>query len=83
MPAGTVNSVPQAFAHPHVQHRDILVRRGAYTGVRSPMRLSGTPGTPGRAPPRLAQDAPDILADLGFTPGESLHLSQLGAVPLP
>lgn len=83
VPAGTVNSVPQAFAHPHVQHRDILVRRGAYTGVRSPMRLSGTPGTPGRAPPRLAQDAPDILADLGFTPEESLHLSQLGAVPLP
>jgi len=83
VPAGVVSSLPQALAHPHAEYRSLLVRRGEYTGVRSPMRLSGTPGTPGRAPPGLAQDAADILADLGFTEEASERLHRTGAAPHP
>ncbi len=83
VPAGVVSSVPQAMAHPHAAHREMLVRRGDYTGVRSPMRLSGTPGTPGNAPPALAQDTSAILGGLGFTREEMAHLSRSGAAPHP
>ncbi|MGE0349299.1 MAG: CaiB/BaiF CoA transferase family protein [Hydrogenophaga sp.] len=83
VPAGVVSSLPQALTHPHAAHRQILVRRGDYTGVRSPMCLSGTPGQPGHAPPAFAQDASAILADLGFSREEAQHLSRTGAVPDP
>jgi crotonobetainyl-CoA:carnitine CoA-transferase CaiB-like acyl-CoA transferase len=83
VPAGVVSSLPQALAHPHVKHREMLVQRGDYTGLRSPMRLSGTPGKPGRAPPAFAQDTSDVLAGLGFTREEVLGLSRSGAAPNP
>jgi crotonobetainyl-CoA:carnitine CoA-transferase CaiB-like acyl-CoA transferase len=83
VPAGVVSSVPQAMAHPHAAHREMLVRRGDYTGVRSPMRLSGTPGRPGNAPPALAQDTSEILSGLGFSSEEMVHLSRSGAAPNP
>lgn len=81
VPAGVVNSVPDAFAHAHCAHRDIVVRRGDYTGVRSPMRLMGTPGIPGCQPPKFAQDAAQVLTQLGFTGEQCKRLSDAGAAP--
>jgi crotonobetainyl-CoA:carnitine CoA-transferase CaiB-like acyl-CoA transferase len=83
VPAGVVSTLPQALAHPHVKHRALLVKRGDYTGLRSPMCLSGTPGHPGRAPPAFAQDTSDVLAGLGFTREEVSGLSRSGAAPNP
>ncbi len=81
VPAGAVNSIPQALAHAHCAHREMLVQRGGYTGVRSPMRLMGTPGVAGASPPRFAQDAAEILDGLGFSPEEQVHLQATGAAP--
>ncbi|RZA11786.1 MAG: CoA transferase, partial [Lysobacteraceae bacterium] len=81
VPAAAVQSVPQALSHPHSVHRDIVVRRGDYTGVRSPMRLGATPGMPGDAPPAFAQHAPEILAGLGYTSDEREQLQSSRAAP--
>jgi crotonobetainyl-CoA:carnitine CoA-transferase CaiB-like acyl-CoA transferase len=81
VPAGAVNSVPKAFSHAHTRHRDIVVRRGEYSGVRSPMRLIGTPATPGQAPPGFAQDTDRVLAELGFTADERVVMRNTGAAP--
>ena len=62
VPASAVNSVAAALEHPHTQHRQLLVRRGDYQGLRSPVRLLGTPGVPGAAPPHLDQDRAAVLA---------------------
>lgn len=62
VPAAAVNSVAAALSHPHTAHRQMLVRRGSYTGIRSPVRLLGTPAAPGAAPPQLDQDRAAILA---------------------
>src|SRR5690606_34774376 len=62
VPAAAVNSVAAAMEHPHTAHRQMLVRRGSYTGIRSPVRLMGTPAVPGAAPPQLDQDRAAILA---------------------
>ena len=82
VPAGVVNSVPGAFAHPHSEHRELVVRRGDYTGVRSPMRLLGTPGSPGAAPPDFARDTAEVLATLGIPAEERQMLHDTGAAPL-
>lgn len=83
VPAGAVNALPQALAHPHCEHREMVVRRDGYCGLRSPMRLGGTPGEPGDRPPRFAEHAQEILSALGFSPGESEQLRNSGAVPAP
>lgn len=57
IPAGPVHSVPEAFGQPHARHRHMLVARDDYQGLGIPIRLHGTPGRPGRAPPAFAQHA--------------------------
>ena len=62
VPAGPVNSVPQAFAQPHARHREMQVTDGDYRGVGVPIKLSGTPGAPGERPPRFNEHAEVINA---------------------
>lgn len=64
VPAGPVNTVPQAFAQPHAAHRQMLVERDGYRGVGVPLKLSATPGKPGRRPPRFNEHAEEILQSL-------------------
>lgn len=82
VPAGAVNAVPEALAHPQALHRDILVRDGDYAGIRSPARLHGTPGALGRRPPRFAQDTQGILREHGIGEEEVEKLVAQGAVLL-
>ena len=62
VPAGPVNNVPQAFAQAHAQHRAMRVEDGDYRGMGIPVKLSATPGRPGRRPPRFGEHADEILA---------------------
>ncbi len=64
VPAGAVNSVPQAFAQPHVAHRQMLVEQGGHRAPGIPVKLSLTPGRPGLPPPRRNQHSEEILAEL-------------------
>ena len=59
------------FADPQVVHRQLrldLPRAGGGTvpGVRTPIRMSGTPLVYERASPRLGEHTADILAELGY-----------------
>lgn len=83
VPAGSVNTVPQALGSVHSVHRKMQVQRGAYQGLRSPMRLLGTPGEPGAAPPDFAQHADEILTQLQYPEAERLRLYSSGAVCRP
>jgi crotonobetainyl-CoA:carnitine CoA-transferase CaiB-like acyl-CoA transferase len=80
VPAGVVNSVPQAFEQAHAQHRRTLIKRQQYTGIRSPMRLSMTPGEPGDSPPGFAQHCSAVLARFGFNEDEVASLRASGAI---
>jgi crotonobetainyl-CoA:carnitine CoA-transferase CaiB-like acyl-CoA transferase len=81
VPAGVVNSIPEAFAQSHVNHRQLLVEQGGCTGIRSPTRLYGTPGTPGGRPPGFAEDTATVLAELGFDEEGISRLQRSGAIP--
>jgi len=66
VPAGAVNSVPQAFAQPHVAHRQMLMEEDGHRAPGLPVKLARTPGRPGRRPPRLGEHAREVLAEAGF-----------------
>ena len=45
VPAGAVNTVPQAFAQPHTAHRDMLVESEGHRASGIPVKLAQTPGS--------------------------------------
>lgn len=80
VPAGVVNDVPRALAHAHCAHRQVVIRQGAFTAVRAPMRLYGTPALPGAPPPDFGQHAEEVLADLGFDEAQRGDMVRRGIV---
>jgi crotonobetainyl-CoA:carnitine CoA-transferase CaiB-like acyl-CoA transferase len=70
VPAGAVNSVPQAFAQPHVAHRKMLVDSDGHRAPGVPVKLSATSGQPGRRPPRFNEHGAEILAALKIKEGK-------------
>ena len=80
VPAGRVNTVSEAFSHPHVAHRKMLVGEGDTRSIGIPVKLSSTPGTPGTHPPRFAQDTDEILLELGLSRADIDALKATGAI---
>jgi crotonobetainyl-CoA:carnitine CoA-transferase CaiB-like acyl-CoA transferase len=66
VPAGAVNTVPQAFAQPHVAHREMLIDNEGQRASGIPVKLKQTPGGAGRRPPRFGEHAREILAEAGI-----------------
>jgi crotonobetainyl-CoA:carnitine CoA-transferase CaiB-like acyl-CoA transferase len=64
VPAGAVNTVPQAFAQPHVAARKMLIEQDGHRAPGIPVKLVDTPGVPGGVPPKVNQHAKEILAEL-------------------
>lgn len=80
VPAGRVNTVPEAFTQAHVAHRSMLVEHEDYRETGVPVKLSKTPGSPGRRPPRFAQDSVAILTEAGFSDEAIRDLKDSGTV---
>ncbi|MBB6564189.1 crotonobetainyl-CoA:carnitine CoA-transferase CaiB-like acyl-CoA transferase [Acidovorax soli] len=70
VPAGVVNDVPRALAQAHCAHRGMVIQQEGFTALRAPMRLYGTPASPGAPPPGFSQHADEVLAGLGFNATE-------------
>jgi crotonobetainyl-CoA:carnitine CoA-transferase CaiB-like acyl-CoA transferase len=80
VPAGAVNTVPQAFAQAHVAHRDMLVESEGHRAPGIPVKLAQTPGSVERRPPRFGEHARDILAEAGFDEATIDRLIDAGIV---
>lgn len=70
VPAGPINSIAGAFAHPQVVHRrmridtpDIHAAGGTVPGLRPPIRIDGAPVVSSRPAPRLGQHNDELLGD--------------------
>lgn len=82
IPAGSVNSVAQAFADPQAIHRgarlempDVRTLGGGIPLIANPIKLSGTPVTYRQVPPRLGEHTREVLMQyLGMTQKEIADL---------
>lgn len=63
VPCSIIRDVAQVAAHPHTEHRHMLVTVGGYRGVASPIKLSRTPATYRRAPPTFGCDTQRLIPD--------------------
>lgn len=82
VPAGPVHTVPEAFSQAHALHRGMKVQMQGYSGVGVPVRLSESPGRPGRSPPRFGQHVQEVLDEAGFDPAQIQRLKELAVCPV-
>jgi len=69
VPAGLVQSIPEALSHPHTIHRDMVLELDGYRWTGIPVKLSDTSGKVSRPPPEFNQHADEVLAEHGFSSG--------------
>jgi crotonobetainyl-CoA:carnitine CoA-transferase CaiB-like acyl-CoA transferase len=81
VPAGPVNTVPQALEQAHAKHRGMRVERDGYRGLGLPVRLSRSLGCPGIAPPRFGQHAHEVLSEVGLSKDRIADLHSRGVLP--
>jgi formyl-CoA transferase len=85
VPAGPINTYPEALGDPHTLARAMVVDlvhpgAGAIKALGVPVKLSDTPGAVDRAAPLLGQDNAAILSGLGYSEAEQRALAQKGVV---
>lgn len=66
VPAGPINSVTQALAHPVAQARGMCIEIDDIPMIGSPLNLSASPRRLERAPPTLGQHSDEIAREVGL-----------------
>lgn len=85
VPAGPINTVDAALAHPQVLARDMIAEvdhpvAGPLKVLGSPVKLSERPTTIRTAPPTLGQHTDEVLGSLGIGADEVAALRAEGVV---
>lgn len=79
VPAGAVQSVPDALDHAQTRARDMLVELEGYRGLGIPVKLSRTPGSVRTAPARFSADTVAVLREAGLETSEIEALASTAA----
>jgi crotonobetainyl-CoA:carnitine CoA-transferase CaiB-like acyl-CoA transferase len=88
IPSGPINTLPDIYADPYLEERDMIVRMphptlGTYVGTGFPVHASGTPGEVRRVPPTLGQHTAEVLREFGYDDAEIDRLAAGGVLGEP
>ena len=78
VPAAAVVDLAEVLNTPHFMARGMFPSIGGNTFMGQPARFSTGPTGPSKVPPGLGEQSDDILAGLGYTPGEIEALRTAG-----
>lgn len=85
VPLSPVNTMEEAFRHPQIVHRRMIQYldhpvEGRVPQLGFPIKLSGTPCTITRPPPRLGEHNQEMLAACGYDDEDVARLQKTGAI---
>ena len=86
VPTGPIKTIPEAFDDPQMVHRQMRVQAERANGqvlplVASPLRMSETPVSYDRAPPRLGEHTEEVLGELlGYSADKIRSLRETKAI---
>ena len=80
VPCGVVQDLPDVLTHPHTRHRGMVMEEGDYQGLGAPVKLSRTPASLRRLPPRFGEANRAVLAEAGFAESEIAALIEGGVL---
>jgi crotonobetainyl-CoA:carnitine CoA-transferase CaiB-like acyl-CoA transferase len=85
VPWGAIADVAQAFDSPEAAALDMAVdiehpALGVLRQAGIPLRFSSTPGTIRTPPPLLGEHSDEVLAEVGYRPGQIAALREAGAI---
>jgi formyl-CoA transferase len=75
-----VQKIDQALTNEHTIYRGDVIENDWYKGVASPIRLDRSKPSLRRLPPKFSQHAREVLAELGYSDGETDALLAQGVV---
>ncbi len=84
IPAGRMNTYPEAFDSAHGRHREMRIEvphpiEGSVPNIGFPVKLSGTPQRVRRHAPLLGEHTDALLAELGLSPDDIARMRERGA----
>lgn len=80
VPAAAVAELAEVLDTPHFKERGMFAAVGGSTFLGQPARLSSGGIGPSRPPPGLGEQSDDLLAELGYGPGQIEDLRVAGAL---
>ncbi len=80
IPAGPIRNMAEVWNSAHAKHRCMAAETGDYRGWGLPIKLSRTPGSLNRRPPRFGEHSREILAEAGLGEAEIEALIESGVV---
>jgi crotonobetainyl-CoA:carnitine CoA-transferase CaiB-like acyl-CoA transferase len=85
IPAGPINGIDAALAHPQVRAREMVLTTehptaGTLRMTGSPIKLSDYTTTVRRPPPTLGQHTDEVLGELGYTAADIAAMREAGVI---
>lgn len=78
--AGPIHNTQQVVDHPHTRHRQMSIEQDWYKMAGTPIKLSRTPGSIRRLPPKYGAHSRELLQEFGFSSAEIDQLLVSGVV---
>ena len=84
IPAGRMNTYPEAFESAHGRHREMRIEvphphEGSVPNIGFPVKLSGTPARARRHAPLLGEHSEEVLSEFGLSAEAIARLARDGA----
>lgn len=77
---GPIHNTQQVVDHPHTHHRQMTIEKDWYKMTGTPIKMSRTPGSLKRLPPKYGEHSTELLTEFGFSSAQIQELIEQGVV---
>ena len=77
---GPIHNTQQVVDHPHTHHRQMTIEKEWYKMTGTPIKMSRTPGSLKRLPPKYGEHSTELLTEFGFSSEQIKDLIDNGVV---